>query len=180
MLIDEGAGAISGDTDIVARFESVFRAEIHRVHSYARARLGEADADDVVSDVFHAAALAIRDGNQAALSPAWLMTVTKNKVVDRWRSAQRRKARDMVLRQRDRGVKQLDDWTDPGNREQVVRTLDRMSSRHRMLLVLHYVDGVPVPEIADQLGQSVASLESALARARRSFRAEFAKQDHRS
>jgi RNA polymerase sigma-70 factor (ECF subfamily) len=180
VLIDEGARAEVDATDIVARFEQVFRAEVHRVHSYARARLGEAEADDVVSEVFHAAALAMRDGNEAALNPAWLMTVTKNKVVDRWRSAQRRKARDMVLRQREPGVKQFDDWTDPGNREQVIRTLDQLSARHRMLLVLHYVDGLSVPEIADQLDQSVASLESALARARRAFRAEFARQDHAS
>ena len=88
--------------------------------------------------------------------------------------------RDTLLRRRERGLKQLDDWTDPGNREQVVRTLDGLSSRHRMLLVLHYVDGLSVPEIADQLDQSVASLESALARARRAFRTEFARQDHAS
>jgi RNA polymerase sigma-70 factor (ECF subfamily) len=180
VLIDDVARATSGDSPIVARFESLFRAEVNRVHSYARARLGDAEADDVVSDVFHAAALAVRDGNEAALNPAWLMTVTKNKVVDRWRSAQRRKVRDTLLRQRERGVKQLDDWTDPGNREQVVSTLDQLSSRHRMLLVLHYVDGLSVPEIADHLGQSVASLESALARARRAFRTELARQDQPS
>ena len=76
MLIESETSAHRDGADIVARFEEVFRSEVHRVHSYARARLGEAEADDVVSDVFHAAALAIRDGNESAHNPAWLMTVT--------------------------------------------------------------------------------------------------------
>lgn len=156
----------------MARFEGLYRSEIDRVHSYARARLGESEAEDVVADVFHAAALAVRDGNEAALMPAWIMTVTRNKVIDRWRRAQRRKVLDTVVRMRERDrLVEMDDWTDPGNREEVVATLDRLSPRHRMVLVLHYVDGMPAAEIAEQLDQSVAAIESLLARARRRFRA---------
>ncbi len=144
------------------------------MHSYARARLGASEAEEVVADVFHAAALAVRDGNEAALMPAWIMTVARNKVIDRWRRAQRRKVRDTLFRERERDrLVVMDDWTDPGNREEVIATLDHLSSNHRMVLVLHYVDGMPAPDMADQLGQSVAAVESMLARARRSFRAEF-------
>lgn len=165
-LPDSGVAA-----NAIERFEDVYRSEVDRVYSYARARLGTADADDVVADVFHAVALAVRDGNEAALAPAWIMTVAKNKVIDRWRRAERRKVRDMVLRQRERErLVQLDDWTEPGNRELVVATLDALPPRHRMLLVLHYVDGLTVPEIAEQVDQSVSAVESGLARARRTFR----------
>lgn len=179
-MIVDGSRDTEHGADIIARFESVFRTEIDRVHSYARARLGSSEADDVVADVFHAVALAVRDGNEAALAPAWIMTVTKNKVIDRWRAAQRRKVRDMRWFQRERHrLVELDRWTDPGNREQVVATLDRLSDRHRILLVLHYVDGLSVPEIADDLGASASSIESALARARRAFRSEYRSEVHR-
>ena len=162
---------------MVARFEELFRSEVDRVHSYARARLGESEAEDVVADVFHAAALAVRDGNEAALMPAWIMTVARNKVIDRWRRAQRRKVRDGMFRSHEQErLVEMDDWTDPGNREEVVATLDRLSSVHRMLLVLHYVDGMPASEIAEQLDKSVPAVESMLARARRAFRAEHAAQ----
>ena len=127
MSIDDHPRSVSEEPTDVAQFERLFRAEVDRVYSYARSRLGEAEADDVVSDVFHAAALAVRDGNQASVTGAWLMAVTKNKVIDRWRRAQRRKARDMLLRQREPRLTQLDDWTDPGNREAVIETLDRLS-----------------------------------------------------
>lgn len=177
MIIDHDARPITGETADVARFERVFRAEVDRVYSYARARLGDADAEDVVSDVFLAAALAIRDGNEAGFSGAWIMAVTKNKVIDHWRRAQRQKVRTMLLRQTESQLTQIDDWTDPGNRELVIDTLDQLSSRHRLLLVLHYVDCLSVPEIATELGQSISAVESVLARARRAFRATVAKQE---
>ena len=88
MSIDDPPRSVSEEPAVVAHFERLFRAEVDRVYSYARSRLGEAEADDVVSDVFHAAALAVRDGNQASVTGAWLMAVTKNKVIDRWRQAQ--------------------------------------------------------------------------------------------
>lgn len=162
---------------MAARFEQLFRSEVDRVHSYARARLGAAEAEDVVADVFCAAALAVRDGNEAALSPAWLMTVTRNKVIDRWRRAQRRKVRDALFRAREQDrLVEMDDWTDRGNRDEVIATLDRLAPKHRLVLVLHYVDSMSAAEIAEQLEASVAAVESALARARRAFRHEYAEQ----
>lgn len=160
-----------GDVDRLERF---FRQEVDRVHSYARARLGIDEAEEVVGDVFQAVALAAREGNWAALTPAWVMTVTRNKVIDRWRRAQRRKVRDQLLLARDREDSIVRDrWTDPGRREEVIATLDRLPEAQRVVLVLHYVDGMPAAEIAEQLGASPAAVESSLARARRSFRKHY-------
>ena len=175
MTISEDVGSVERDAAATARrFEQLFRSEVDRIHSYARARLGAAEAEDVVSEVFQAVAVAIRNGNDAAWLPAWIMTVTKNVVIDRWRRTQRRTTRDALLRVRERDrMVQTDDWTDPGDREQVIAALDRLSTRHRMVLVMHYADGLSAPEIADELGRSVAAIESMLARARRAFRSEF-------
>lgn len=66
-----------------------------------------------------------------------------------------------------------EDWAESSQREAVLAALDRITPRHRNLLVAHYVDGMPIPELADLMGQSVVALESALARARRSSRTQY-------
>jgi len=62
------------------------------VYKYASARLGKDDGEDVTSEVFHAAADRLRKGEEDVVTPAWLMAVAKNKVIDRWRKAERRGA----------------------------------------------------------------------------------------
>ena len=42
------------------------------------------------------------------------------------------------------------------------------------LLTLRYLDGLPVPEVADLLGRTVHTTEALLVRARNAFRAEYA------
>lgn len=54
--------------------------------------------------------------------------------------------------------------------DQVLDTLSKLNDRHRILLVLHHIEGQSVPEIAEALGEGVRAIESALARARRRFR----------
>lgn len=155
----------------VQRLERFFRQEVDRVYSYARARLGNDEAEEVVGDVFQAVAVAARDGNWSVLTPSWVMTVTRNKVIDRWRRAQRRKVRDQLLLARNRDdVVLRDRWTDPGHREDVLATLDQLPQTQRAVLILHYVDGMPVADVAEHLGCSNSAAESMLARARRSFR----------
>lgn len=157
-----------------ARFEAVFRANVHDVHRYATSRLGAAEGEDVTADVFHAAAVAFSDGRESQVTPAWLMAVTRNKVIDRWRKAERRNALAHFVRPRkDDMVTFPDDWAARPDREAVLAALDQLNPRHRSLLVLHYVDGMPAREIADVLGTSVSAVESRLARARRAFRTHY-------
>ena len=121
--------------------------------------------------MFHAAAVAFTDGRAERVTPAWLMAVTRNKVIDRWRTAERRSA--IALRNRGRRddyVEFPDDWTADPRREHVLAALDRCKSDERTLLVLHYLDGMPASELADAMGCSISAMESRLARARRSFR----------
>ena len=158
-------------TDQTARFETVYRKNLPDVYRYATARLGTSDGEEVTAEVFHAAAVAFNDAREEHVTPAWLMAVTRNKVIDRWRKAERRNALAHLL-QPGKGdlVTFPDDWAADPNREAVLAALDKVSDRHRALLILHYVDGMPAREIAETLGMSVSSIESALARARGSFR----------
>lgn len=161
-------------TDQTARFETVYRTNLPNVYRYATARLGTSDGEEVTAEVFHAAAVAFNDGREEQVSGAWLMAVTRNKVIDRWRKAERRNALAHLIRPGKGDLVSFpEDWAVDPNREAVLAALDKVSERHRALLVLHYVDGMPAPEIAETLGISVSSIESALARARRSFRRHY-------
>jgi RNA polymerase sigma-70 factor, ECF subfamily len=58
-------------------------------------------------------------------------------------------------------------------REQVLRTLDQLSDRERIVLEWKYLDAMRVREIADRLGDTEKAIEAVLYRARREFRRLF-------
>ena len=157
----------------LAALEAVYRANVRQVYAYAATRLGRSEGEDVTGEVFHAAAVAYADGRSAAVTTAWLMAVTRNKVIDRWRRAERRMAKAHLLGEAAEPPDPLDLALDVERRDRVHDALDRLTHRHRQLLVLHHLEGQAVAAIADAVGQSVAAIESALARARRAFRSAY-------
>jgi len=150
--------------------EDVYRANVRLVYGYAAARLGRAEGEDVTGEVFQAAALAFAEGRAHNVTSPWLMAVTRNKVIDRWRRAERRMARAHLLESPGEVVGPLELSLDRERRDQVLDTLSELNARHRMLLALHHLEGQSVREMADVLGESEHAVESALSRARRRFR----------
>ena len=148
--------------------ERLFHEHFQRVYAFSRSRLDEADATDVTSEVFHAATVAIRNGE--SVSGAWLITVTRNKVFDHWRRAYQRKAKAHLVagRPEDR-VSWPAHWHDDPRQPAVNAALDGMNERHKSLLMLHHVDGLTIAELAQATGDSYSAIESALARARKRF-----------
>ena len=59
------------------------------------------------------------------------------------------------------------------DRDEVERTFQRLSPEHRAVLVLHFVIGLPIREIADLLGLPMGTVGSRLHYATQSFRAAF-------
>jgi len=152
-------------------FEALYNASIDFVYSYARVRLGQTEGEDVASEVFEAALIALRAGKGQAVTEAWLMAVTRNKVIDRWRASERRMAKRHLLRSSDRTAGPEGIAGD--NTDRMMLALDGVSSFHRALLVLHYLDGFPMREVAEQLGTSVTAARSGIARARRSLERSY-------
>lgn len=164
---------VKDDDAIIAGFEALYEASIDRVYSYARTRLGPTEAEDVASEVFHAALVALQGGRGEAVTESWLMAVVRNKVIDRWRAAERRMTKRHLFLSR-----QNDAW--PGaddnlQSDRLLLALDTLSDRHRALLILHYVDGFPMKDVARQLETSVESARSGIARARRALAGAYEK-----
>ena len=62
---------------------------------------------------------------------------------------------------------------DDASRDQAIATLALVPLMQREALVLHYLDGLSVAEVASIMQRSVSATESLLARGRASFRQEF-------
>jgi RNA polymerase sigma factor (sigma-70 family) len=157
-----------------ADLEALYREMLPQIYRFTSARLGADDGRDVASEVFHAAVVAFTDGRAAQVTPAWLMVVAKNKVIDRWRMAERRGAIAMRFLPRADDLAEFpQDWFENSQRDAVLRALGRMATKERSLLVLHYLDGIATHDLAAQLDVSHSALESRLARARRKFRSYY-------
>jgi RNA polymerase sigma-70 factor (ECF subfamily) len=83
----------------------------------------------------------------------------------------------------------LDDWIDNHpderddfgpilDRELAIAALDALPASQRLAIVLRYVDGLSVPEIARQTGKSVHAVESLLARGRAAFKRHCREHSH--
>lgn len=155
-------------------FERLYREMLPTVHRFAATRLGEGEAEDLAAEVFHAAVVAHGDGRAQQVTPAWIMAVARNKVIDRWRSAERRSA--IALRNRVRREDLVTfpaNWSDDERRDEVLAALGRMRPADRSLIVHYYLDGMTASALAEVLECSVSAVESRMARARRSFRSRY-------
>lgn len=152
-----------------ASFDALYRQNVGDIYRYAASRLGVEEGEDVTAEVFHAAIRAIRDGVQ--VNGAWLMAVAKNKVIDHWRRLERRERKLHLIWGGDTGLPEPHEGLFAAmDRKRVVDVLDQLSERHRLLLMLHYIDGFTANDLAELSGDSPTAIESALARARRAFR----------
>ena len=99
---------------------------------------------------------------------AWLVGVARHKLVDHWRR--------IDLERRKLGVIGCDaePAEDPWDAQLDVAAahaaLSRLSAHHRAALTLRYLDGLPVAEVAGELGRSLHATETLLVRARAAFR----------
>jgi RNA polymerase sigma-70 factor (ECF subfamily) len=163
---DPAMTASSPSDDLLALYDDA----LPHVYGYLARRCGSVSlAEDLTSETFLAAVDAVRNRQQAGLSTAWLMRVARNKLVDHWRRREREERRLTALDSSpddDRWEIQLDVLV-------AHETLARLRPQHRVALTLRYLDGLPVPEVAEQLDRTVGATEVLLVRARRAFRSAY-------
>ena len=154
---------------------AVLDAELGTVYAFVLRRCGDrALAEDLTSDVV---VRAVRETKRtgAVVTPAWLTTVARNRLVDHWRSTAREQRRLGLAWSDPDG----DEWVDDGmplEPEVVNQAMRRLPPDHQAVLSLRYLDDLSVPQVAAAIGRSVHATESLLARARRSFRTSYVEQ----
>ena len=144
-----------------------------QVYGYLRVRAGsEAVAEDLTAETFLAAVQAIERDKVPQLTVAWLIGVARHKLVDHWR----RQAREARGLQALPGEQEVPDGVDElFERARTHEVLEALGPHHRAALTLRYIDGLPVPEVADHLDRTVHATEALLVRARNAFRVAYAR-----
>ncbi len=127
----------------------------------------KADAEDLTSATFMAAVDAVQRGTVPRLTVAWLIGVARHKLVDHWRRLSREERRLKAVAE----PEVLDDpWDARIEAGLANEVLAGLGPHHRGALTLRYIDGLPVPQVADLLGRTVHATEALLVRARHAFR----------
>jgi len=141
------------------------------VYGYLLRRCGSAaEAEELTSQTFLAAAAAVKQGRSAHLSVPWLMTVARNKLVDHWR----RQARyERALRLTELPAQDDTSGLDPIDEGPAIATLQSLNASQRAALTLRHLDGLSVPEVAQSLGRSTQATDALLSRARAAFRRSY-------
>ena len=154
----------------------IYDRALPQVYGYLVSRARSAAlAEDLTAETFLAAAESLDRGKVPDLTVAWLVTVARNKLVDHWRRKEREERRMRLVHDADDdNDPAVDDGLDAAfDRARAHEVLDALGPHHRAALTLRYLDGLPVPEVADHLGRTVHATEALLVRARNAFRARY-------
>ena len=150
----------------------LYDTALPEVYGYLLARCRQvALAEDLTSETFLAAVTALRTNPPDELTTAWLIGIARHKLVDHWRASERDDRRLYLLAQEHEQC--VDPWEEQLDALLAKQILARLSGQHRTALTLRYLDGLPVPEVADHLGRTVHATEALLVRARTAFRKSY-------
>jgi RNA polymerase sigma-70 factor (ECF subfamily) len=149
-------------------FEELYNRHVAAVFRFAMRSVGRRDiAEDLTSDAFMALLrnLATVDAGQL---PAWLLTVVRNRAIDFWRKESRERQHLSTLP------------VDPAAPEELTIDMDLLRSKalkpiHRACLVLRYVHGMTLAEVAARTELSTGQVKGHLQYARHLLRKETLK-----
>jgi RNA polymerase sigma-70 factor, ECF subfamily len=140
------------------------------VYGYLVQRCGSvAVAEDLASETFMAAVDAVQRDAVPNLTIAWLVGVARHKLVDHWRREAREEAKLALASDADT----IDEWDEQLDAMRAREVLAGLSAHHRIALTLRYLDGLPVPEVAELLDRTLHATEALLVRARVAFRRAY-------
>jgi RNA polymerase sigma-70 factor (ECF subfamily) len=148
---------------------AIYRRALPQVYGYLLPRCGSAAlAEDLAAETFMAAVAATRRGGAPEVTVAWLVAVARHKLVDHWRRVGRERRGLPLAGQAGEGVD--DPWADWLDADAAHAALSRLPAHQRAALMLRYLDGLPVAEVAGYLGRTLHATETLLARSRAALR----------
>ena len=157
------------------RVLDLYDVALPEVFGYLAHRCGDVGvAEELTAEVFLAAVDAERRAAVPDLTVAWLIGVARHKLVDHWRRRSREERMLALVGDDVGGAEAVDDpWDAHVEAGAAAAVLDALGPHHRAALTLRYLDGLPVPEVAELLGRTVHATEALLVRARAAFRRRY-------
>ena len=156
---------------------AIYRVALPQVYGYLLPRCGGAAlAEDLTSETFLAAVNASRQGSLTEVSTAWLVGVARHKLVDYWRRLEREQRSFAAAAAS--ATDSDDPWDDWLDAEAAYAALAQLPIPQRAALVLRYLDGLPVADVAEHLGRTLHGTETLLARSRAALRRQYEQGHH--
>lgn len=145
------------------------------VHGFIYARVGgdSAAAEDLLQDTLIEAVRSSGTFRGDSALSTWLCAIARRRLARHYESERKAEAaRHGLTIVAERAQPSPDDEM-VEQRDQVARALGRIPALHRQVLVLKYLDGMRVDEIAVELGRNHVQVQSLLQRARDGLRREL-------
>ncbi len=152
-----------------AALKQVYDAHARLVYSYSRRSLNDERAKEVTQDVFVSAWKGRDKFNPARGSlPAWLMGITKNRLIDNVRAEQRHSSRRAASEPVDVGVEAETERI--GDRMLVADALKTLPDRAQMVIKLAYFEGLSHQQITEKTDLPLGTVKSDIRRGLASIR----------
>lgn len=155
-----------------------YRRYAPKLSRYIRGKVANpSDAEEVLQDTLYAFLEAIRDFQGQCTVQTFLFSICQHKVIDYYR---KKKLKHAVFSQMPQLEAIISPLLSPEEeldvtlvKEKIHAVMGRLLPRHRQILLLKYLDGLSVEEIAKRLAMTFKSVESQLFRARKAFAEHF-------
>lgn len=166
LLIAYANGDLSAARVLTARLSP-------RILAYATRTLGDrAEAEDVTQDAMMRLWNIAPDWRQdEAKVSTWVYRVAMNLCIDRMRKTRRQRPLDAAPEPVDEAASPVEMMQSGARVEALQAALAELPDRQAQAVSLRHLQGLPNPQIADIMGQSVEAVESLTARGKRALKA---------
>lgn len=164
-LAVEAAETLGLDPDA---FRSFYEEALPKVYGYFLHRCGGSVpvAEDLTQETFLASVSELKKGRRPEARIPWIYGIARHKLLDHYRGlARAERPLDPLLELYEHPPDASVDET----RERTVAALDAVPGAQQAALVLHYLDGFSMREIAAFLDKTEKAVEGLLARGRTNF-----------
>lgn len=146
---------------------AAYEAHLDTLYRYVYRRCRDhALAEDITQETFMSA---VHADLQTNLTIAWLQRVARNKLFDVLRRNVRYEEKLRLVGNSLSGAGEID----PTERLRVEHGLEALPVHYRLVLTLHYLNGMPINEIAVELDRTPKSVESLMTRARTALESQL-------
>lgn len=159
-------------------FIAFYESALARVYGYFYYRCSGSShvAEDLTQETFITAATLLKRGAHVRAPLPWVLGIARLKLLEHYRHEARRADAAAVpwdTSNEGGGRATWPPFKEDAWRERTLAALAALPTHQRQALVLRYLDGLAVPQIAATLGRSVHATESLLARGRSTFKQRY-------
>jgi len=166
-------------------FTELYNQNFDYVYSYIFARTAGSSqlTEDIVQETFAAAWSSLDRFNNKSTCSTWLCSIAKNKLREFYRKATYRERfelpNDDGLAEHASNFNLEKVVADHETRRYVLKALNGIAPLYRYALIMKYIDGLSIKEIARVFGRTPKAIDGILQRAKASFEKSFLKMEGR-